>query len=88
MTKENKIYQVKTNKYVNIRNCKIQPFLEDLVHTEDGWPSWMDTVGLDEGDAEDVNGELVQKIMNFLLHSLKVQVLGAQIPVDIAKVWS
>ena len=48
----------------------------------------MDTVGLDEGDAEDVNGELVQKIMNFLLHSLKVQVLGAQIPVDIAKVWS
>ena len=34
-------------------------FFQDLVHTEQAWPAWMDTVGLDEGDAEDVNGELV-----------------------------
>ena len=37
------------------------PLLEDLVHTDEAWPAWMDTVGLDEGDAEDVNGELVAK---------------------------
>ena len=46
-------------------NSEVRPtanmnfFFKDLVHTEQAWPAWMDTVGLDEGDAEDVNGELV-----------------------------
>ena len=72
----------------------MNPFLQDLVHTDDAWPAWMDTVGLDEGDAEDVNGELVATTNLILFHffhglnSLQVHVAGAQIPVDIAKVWS
>ena len=45
--------------YVDIEN--LTGILEDLVHADDAWPAWMDTVGLDEGDAEDVNGELVQQ---------------------------
>ena len=44
---------------VDIEN--LTGILEDLVHTDNAWPAWMDTVGLDEGDAEDVNGELVQQ---------------------------
>ena len=43
--------------------------LEDLVHTDVSWPAWMDTVGLDEGDAEDVNGELVQQTLIFVVLS-------------------
>ena len=72
----------------------MNPFFQDLVHTDDAWPAWMDTVGLDEGDAEEVNGELVTTTNLILFHffhglnSLQVQVTGAQIPVDIAKVWS
>ena len=49
--------------YVHIEN--LTGILEDLVHTDNAWPAWMDTVGLDEGDAEDVNGELVQLTLYF-----------------------
>ena len=37
---------------------------QDLLHTSDPctpWPAWLDTVGLDEGDADHVNGELVRR---------------------------
>ena len=63
MTKENKIYQVLQTQKFNQQQIWI--VFKDLVHTEQAWPAWMDTVGLDEGDAEHVNGELVQKYLLF-----------------------
>ena len=51
--------------YRKVAHLNFETLLQDLVHTDQGWPAWMDTVGLDEGDAEHVNGELVQKYLLF-----------------------
>ena len=51
--------------YRKVVHLNIEKLLQDLLHTDQVWPAWMDTVGLDEGDAEHVNGELVQKYLLF-----------------------
>ena len=48
-----------------VAHLNFETLLQDLLHTDQVWPAWMDTVGLDEGDAEHVNGELVHKIFSF-----------------------
>ena len=50
-----------------VAHLNIEILLQDQLHRDQGWPAWMDTVGLDEGDAEHVNGELVQKFWNNIL---------------------
>ena len=69
-----------------VAHINIEKLLQDLLHKDQAWPAWMDTVGLDEGDAEHVNGELVhryllfeardiQEVLDSYLHSSQSEVL-------------
>ena len=47
-----------------------QPALQDVHHSRTSpslaWPAWLDTVGLDEGDAQDTNCQLVRQYLRAL----------------------
>ena len=58
-----------------VAHLNFETLLQDLLHTDQVWPAWMDTVGLDEGDAEHVNGELVHKYLLFNARDIQEVIL-------------
>ena len=60
-----------------VAHINIEKLLQDLLHKDQAWPAWMDTVGLDEGDAEHVNGELVHKYLLFEARDIQDVILDS-----------